>query len=1045
MNPQNSLSKLKPEGGESLLPTGKDPINWMAGNSVAANLLMLFLLVGGLFWGTQIKQEIFPEFTLDQVVVKVIYPGASPEEVAEGIILPIEEAIQNVDGIEEITSVANEGSGTVRVEAHIDADLQLLATEIKNEVDRIYAFPDDAEEPLVTIPSHKRQVMTMLVYGEHERRVLREVTEMIRDQLLQDPDITQVELLGERPLEMSIEISHAALQSYNLKLADIALKVKKASQDIPGGTIKTEGGDILVRMTERKDYKEEFSHIPIISSANGTIVTLGEIAEIRDDFEDTDRFVFYNDQPALGIDIYRIGDQTPIEVADAVFKQLDKLRLTLPDGIFIDTVNDRSEKFKQRIWLLVKNGYLGLGLVFILLAIFLEARLAFWVTMGIPISFLGSLLFIPLFDVSINMVSLFAFIIALGIVVDDAIVVGENVYSYKQRGYGSFRAAVLGVKEVAVPVTFSILTNIATFLPLYFVPGTMGKIFRNIPVVVCCVFLISLIEAVFILPAHLGHQKPAKNRLLIFITRQQQKVSSAIAALIKNVYGPFLVVSLRFRYVSITVGIVLLMITISYVKSGRMGMTLFPKVEQDYAYARVTLPVGVPVSETLAVSHKLSQSANRLVDEIGREKQLKGILSYVDRNMTWTQVHMTAPEERPVSTGDFTKRWRRMVGGLAGVEHLQFKADMGGPGGSSAALTVELQHRDTEVLASASAELAEALTSFPLVSDVDDGFMPGKDQFDFTLKAAGYRLGLQPADVARQIRNAYYGFEVFRQLRGRNEMKIMVRTPEAERESEYYLEEMLISTPKGVKVPLLDIVEIKKGKAYTSIERRDGRRIVNVTCDVTPQSQADMVSAVLKKDILPVLQEKYQGLNFSFAGRESDRIESMAALGKGMLIALMIVYLLLAIPFRSYIQPAIIMISIPFGVVGAIAGHLLMGYSLSLLSMFGIVALSGVVVNDSLVLIDFANRRVGEGVTPYVAIINAGTQRFRPIILTTMTTFFGLIPMIFETSRQARFLIPMAISLGFGILFSTLIILIMVPALYIILEDIKGLWQNLKA
>ncbi len=1039
MNPQNNLTKIRPEGGESRLLSGKGPINWMAGNSVAANLLMLFLLVGGLFWGTQIKQEIFPEFTLDQVVVTVIYPGASPEEVAEGIILPIEEAIQNVDGIEEITSIANEGSGTVRVEAHIDADLQLLATEIKNEVDRIYAFPDDAEEPLVTIPSHKRQVMTMLVYGEHEPRVLREVTELIRDQLLQDPDITQVELLGERPLEMSIEISHAALQSYNLKLADIALKVKKASQDIPGGTIKTEGGDILVRMTERKDYKEEFSRIPIISSASGTIVTLGEIAEIRDGFEDTDRFVFYNDQPALGIDIYRIGDQTPIEVADAVYKQLDKLLLTLPDGIFIDTVNDRSEKFKQRIWLLVKNGYLGLGLVFILLAIFLEARLAFWVTMGIPISFLGSLLFIPLFDVSINMVSLFAFIIALGIVVDDAIVVGENVYSYKQKGYGSFKAAILGVKEVAVPVTFSILTNIVTFMPLYFVPGTMGKIFRNIPVVVSCVFFISLIEAVFVLPAHLGHQKEAKNRLLIFITRQQQKVSRAIASLIKNVYGPFLVFSLRFRYVSMTIGIVLLMITIAYVKSGRMGMTLFPKVEQDYAYARVTLPVGVPVTETLAVSRKLSQSANRLVDEIGRGKQLKGILSYVDRNMTWTQVHMTSPEVRPVSTGDFTKRWRRLVGGLPGVEHLQFKADMGGPGGSSAALTVELQHRDTEVLAAAGAELAEALTSFPLVSDVDDGFMPGKDQFDFTLKAAGYRLGLQPADVARQIRNAYYGFEVFRQLRGRNEMKIMVRTPEAERESEYYLEEMLISTPKGVKVPLLDIVEIKKGKAYTTIERRDGRRIINVSCDVTPQNQADMVGAAVKKDILPALQEKYQGLNFSFAGKQSDRMESMAALSKGMLIALMIVYLLLAIPFRSYIQPAIIMISIPFGIVGAIAGHLLMGYGLSLLSMFGIVALSGVVVNDSLVLIDFANRQVREGTTPYAAIINAGTQRFRPIILTTMTTFFGLMPMIFETSRQARFLIPMAISLGFGILFSTVIILIMVPALFIILEDIKGL------
>ncbi|MBN2808890.1 MAG: efflux RND transporter permease subunit [Deltaproteobacteria bacterium] len=1020
----------------------KGPIHWMVGNPVAANLLMLFLLVGGLFWGTQIKQEVFPEFTLDQVVVSVVYPGASPEEVADGIILPIEEAIANVDGIKEVVSIANEGSGTVRVEAQTGTDLQRLATDIKNEVDRIYAFPEDAEEPLVTIPSHKRQVITVLVYGQQEPKVLREVTEMIRDQLLQDPGITQVELLGERPLEMSIEVSQALLQSYNLKLSDIASKVNGAAQDIPGGTIKTEGGDILVRMTERKDYKNEFSKIPIISGANGTIVTLGEIAEIRDDFEDTDKYLFYNDQPALGIDVYRIGDQTPIEVADAVFRQIGRLRQSLPQGVSIDTVDDNSENFRQRISLLVKNGCFGLCLVFILLAIFLEMRLAFWVTMGIPVSFLGSLLFIPLFGVSINMVSLFAFIVALGIVVDDAIVVGENVYSYKQKGYSSFAAAVAGVKEVAVPVTFSVLTNIVTFLPLYFVPGVLGKIFRTIPVVVACVFSISLIEALFVLPAHIGHQKPTRNPLLLFFSRQQQKISGAIASLIKNVYGPLIELSLRFRYVTMVVGIVVLMITIAYVKSGRMGMTLFPKVESDYAYAQATLPVGVSVAETLAVSRKLSQSANSLLDEIGREKQLKGILTYVDRNTTWIKVHMIPPEERQVNTGDFTQRWRSLVGGITGVENLQFQADRGGPG-SGAALTVELQHRDTEVLAAASAELAEALTSFPLVSDVDDGFTPGKDQFDFTLKAAGYRLGLDPLEVARQIRNAYYGFEVFRQLRGRNEIKIMVRTVEEEREAEYYLEEMLISTPKGVKVPLLDIVDIKKGKAFTTIERRDGRRIVNVTCDVTPQSQADMVGAVLKKDILPRLQEKYQGLNYSFAGKQSDRMESMAALGKGMVVALMLVYLLLAIPFRSYIQPAIIMVSIPFGIVGAIFGHLLMGYSLSILSMFGIVALSGVVVNDALVLIDFANHQVLEGATPYAAIINAGIQRFRPILLTTLTTFLGLMPMIFETSRQARFLIPMAISLGFGILFSTLIVLVMVPALFIIYEDVKGLWCGL--
>ena len=1009
----------------------------MAQNTVAANLLMVFLLVGGFFWGTQIKQEVFPEFDLDQVRISVTYPGASPEEVEEGIILPIEEALQGINDIDKITSSSNEGSGSVTVEAVIGTNMQQLATDIKNEVDRISSFPEEAEEPLVIVPSRKRRVISLVIYGDQERSVLREVTEMIRDQLLQDEEITQTELLGERPLEMSIEIPQDMLRTYNLKLADVAQKIRGASMDLPGGSLKTSGGEILVRFKERKDYKNEYAQIPIINSANGTVVTLGDIAEIKDGFAETDQFQIYNGKPALGIDIFRVGKQTPITVADAVNKHMERLTKILPEGVKVDTVNDRSEIFRQRINLLVKNGYIGLILILVLLGLFLEARLAFWVTMGIPISFLGSLLFIPFFDVSINMVSLFAFIISLGIVVDDTIIIGENVYSYRQKGYGALEAAIKGAREVAVPVFFSVSTNIITFLPLYFVPGVMGKIFRNIPVVVACVFFISLIEALFVLPAHLGHQKEVTNSVMKFFNRGQQRFSNGFTSLVKNVYGPFLTFSLRFRYVSITIGIVILMITISYVKSGRMGITMFPKVESDFAYAKATLPVGVPVEATREVHNQLMASAEKIINDIGRQAQVKGILSYVDKNSTWIQVFMTPPEERPVNTGDFTKRWRKSVGSIPGIENLKFQSDFGGPG-SGAALTVELQHRDTVVLEEASAELAKALGFFSIVSDIDDGFTSGKDQLDFTLKPVGYQLGISPMDIARQIRNAYYGYEVRTQLRGRNEVKVMVRNPEAERKAEYYLNEMMLSTPKGIKVPLRDIVEIKRGKAFTTITRRNGRRVVSVTCDVTPPSEAEMVLESIKKETLPLLKEKYTGLDYSFEGKQADRKASMAALARGMALALLIVYVMLSIPFKSYIQPSIIMISIPFGIVGAIVGHLIMGYSLSILSMFGIVALSGVVVNDSLVLIDFANRRVREGATPYAAIINAGIQRFRPILLTTLTTFFGLMPMIFETSRQAKFLIPMAISLGFGILFSTIIILIMVPALYIIIEDLKN-------
>lgn len=1020
----------------------KGPIAWMAGNPVTANLFMIFLLVGGFFWGTQIKQEVFPEFELDLVEISVGYPGASPEEVEQGIILPIEEAIQNISGIEEITSTASEGSGSVRVEAPLDVDIQQLATDIKNEVDRIATFPDEAKEPLVTVPSRKRQVVTLVIYGNQTRKVLREITERIRDQLIQDEEITQAELLGENPFEMSVEVSQDVLRAYNLTLGEIADKIRNASIDLPGGTIKTVGGEILVRMKERKDYKQEYASIPIITTATGTIVTLGEIAKITDGFEETDQFLIYNNMPALGIDVFRIGKQTPISVSDAVLAQVRGLQGSLPDGVYVDTVNDRSEMFRQRIQLLLRNGALGLILVFALLAVFLEARLAFWVTMGIPISFLGSLLFIPHFGVSINMISLFAFIICLGIVVDDTIVVGENVYSYKQQGLSSFEAAVKGAKEIATPVTFSIITNIVTFMPLYFVPGTMGKIFRTIPVVVAAVFFISLIEALFVLPAHLSHQKEIKNSFLAFFIRQQQKFSDGFTSFVKRVYGPSVKFSLRFRYVSVTIGIVILMVTMAYVKSGRMGITMFPKIEADLAYASATLPVGVTGQDTIDVHDQMMNAANQVIAEIGREKQVKGVLSFINKNTVWIQVHMVDPETRLLNTSEFTTRWRKATGNIPGTDSMKYKADHGGPG-SGAALTIELQHRNTEVLEQASKELASALGFFPLVSDIDDGFTAGKDQFDFKLTPAGYQLGLTPMSVAQQIRNAYYGFEALTQLRGRNEIKIRVKHPDNERKHEYYLEEMLVTTPTGVKVPLAEIAEITRGKAFTTISRRDGRRVISVTADVTPQDKAEMVLESIKKDTLPTLEAKYQGLHFSFEGKQADRKESMAALFRGLALALMLVYMLLAIPFKSYIQPAIIMVSIPFGIVGAIVGHLIMGYSLSLLSMFGIVALSGVVVNDALVLIDFANRQVRDGATHYAAIVNAGIKRFRPIILTTLTTFFGLMPMIFESSRQARFLIPMAISLGFGILFSTIIILVLVPSLYIIVEDIKGAFEKI--
>ena len=1018
----------------------RGPIAWMAGHSVTANLLMLVFLVGGVIWGSRIKQEVFPDFDLDIVNITVPYPGASPEEVERGIVLAVEEAVQGLEGIKEMSASAQEGVGKVTVEILEGENIQRLAQDIQNEVDRISSFPEEAEDPVVVIAQRKRYVVSMALHGDQSEWDLREVAEDIRDRLIQDPDITQVEMEGVRSYEISIELSQATLRAYNLTLEEVAQRIGRASVESPGGAIKTEGGDILVRMKERRDWGPEFGKIPIITANDGTEVLLENIAVIKDGFEETDNFATYNGKPAVMIMVYRVGDQTPISVSDAVRRQVEIINQNLPPGLALDARNDRSDIYRQRLNLMLRNGYLGLGLVFVLLAIFLEARLAFWVSLGIPISILGSFLFLPAMGVSINMISLFAFIVTLGIVVDDAIVAGENIYQYRQSGLSWFEAAVRGAREIAMPVTFSVLTNIVAFMPMLFIPGFMGKVFRQIPLVVICVFGVSLIESLFILPAHIGHRKRENpSGLFGWLHGQQQRFSDFFTRMIRTKYGPFLNLTLRYRYLTLSAGIVVLLITVAYVKSGRMGFELFPKVESDYAMVTAKLPFGTAVQKTEQVQQILVKAGQQIARENGGDNLVEGIYAVINGNETRVRVYLTPPEVRPISTAGLTELWRESVGTLPGLEFLKFESDAGGPG-SGAAISVELSHRRIDILEKASAELAEAMGFFPNVTDIDDGFAPGKQQIDFQIKPEGRSLGLRSREVARQIRHAYYGAEVLRQQRGRNEVKVMVRLPAKERASEYNLEQMIMRTPGGIEIPLSEAVDLKRGRAYTTIDRRNGRRVVTVSADVQPRSQADQITQSLKADTLPALQQKYPGLTYSFEGRQADSRESMQSLKTGLLMALVVIYAMLAVPFNSFIQPIIIMMSIPFGIVGAVTGHLIMGYSLSVMSMFGVVALSGVVINDSLVLIDFANRQKKSEMNAHDAIYSAGIQRFRPVLLTTLTTFGGLAPMIFETSRQARFLIPMAVSLGFGIVFATLITLVLVPCLFLIVEDLKQLF-----
>ena len=793
-------------------------------------------------------------------------------------------------------------------------------------------------------------------------------------------------------------------------------------------------------MSERRDYAREFENIPVITMDNGSQVLLGDIATISEGFEDSYNSATFNGKPAILMDVFRIGDQTPSGVAQAAYKELENMGSFLPEELKIGIADDDSKLFEQRAELMLKNGMFGLILVIIFLALFLDIRLAFWVAMGIPISFMGAFLVFPATDFTINIISMFAFIIALGIVVDDAIVSGENIYSYRQQGYGRLKAAVEGAKEIAVPITMSVLTNVIAFIPLLFVPGIMGKVFSVIPIVVVAVFAFSLIECLFILPSHLTFKKADENksRHLRHFIDFQKGFNRRFTTFVNTYYGGFLRSAVKYRYLTFALFMAVLVGFGGYVFSGRMGMQLFPSVESDYAFASATLKLGAPEDRINAVSQMLVDRAQEIVDENGGENLSTGIYATINGNTTEVRAFLSDPEIRPISTARFTQIWREKVGEVAGVDTLAFQSNRGGPG-SGASLTVELSHRDTRVLDEAAIRLADILDEFPMTKDIDDGSAQGKQQYDFKMKELGYTLGLTTADVARQVRAAFYGSEAFKQQRGRDEIRVLVRLPKEERESEYALKNLIIQAPNGSEVLLRDVVTMTQGRAYTTINRRDGRRNIQVQADVDPPEQTNRVIAALKKDALPELQQRYPGLTYSFEGRQAEIRDSVTSLFWGLFAVLFIMYALLAVLFGSYSQPFMVLIAIPFSAIGAVIGHFIMGYSLSVMSLFGMLALAGVVVNGSLVLIDFSNRKREKGMDMGDALQEASIQRFRPILLTTLTTFVGLAPMIFETSRQAKFLIPMAISLGYGILFSILVTLLLIPALYTIIEDFKKL------
>ena len=1054
----------------------KKAIAWMAHNSVAANLLMMLMLFVGLISVINIPQEVFPEFSLDSIQITVEYPGATPVEVEEAVVRRVEEQIQSIDGIRRITSVAAENVGTVVAELQLGVDVSEVLDKIKAEIDRITTFPEETEQPEVQELTNRQQVIQLAIHGENvNEKALKELANRIKDDLSATPEISFVRLGGVRNYEISIEVSEEALRAYGLSLLNVAAAVRMGSLDLPGGSVETQTEEVLIRTKGQNYTASEFEDIVVLGRPDGTTVRVKDLATVHDGFEDEDLVTELDGTRSVFVEIFRSGDERVLEGVEVVNNYVEELRPSLPAGIEISIWQDTSKILKSRLSLLVKNGIMGLLLVVLALALFLDLRLALWVSMGIFISFMGAFAVMVYLDVSINLLSLFAFILAIGIVVDDAIVIGENIFFEQARGGSPVEAAIAGATRLARPVIFAVFTTVAAFSPLLFAPGLIGKITREIPKIVITVLALSLIESLFILPMHLSHKRKRGRResfltpLVRFIERIQGWISRQMTRFINGPLHRGLSFSVNHygKVMAIATGLVI--ISVGLVAGGYIRFSFLPDIEGENVVARLEMPEGTPTEETQRIMRYILTKGEEAAAEIQSEladdhpDMVQHVYASVGQQPSLNQgpnaqsgtiliqshlaeinFELLDAEIREPSAESFETLWREKVGAIPNAQNLTFSSALitfGKP------IQLELASPDPTLLERAVERVKGELSEFGGVFEIQDDQERGKREVQLALLPNARTLGVSVDDLARQVRAAYYGAEALRIQRGRDEVKVMVRLPEEERDALADLQNLRIRTSTATQVPLSEVAHATLGYSSSNIQRRDRQRVVTVSADVDPDVvSAQEVVTALNNDLVPQLQADYPGLRVSFEGEQREQADAMSALLRGFLVALFVIYALLAIPFRSYGQPLVIMGAIPFGIIGAILGHLLLGLQLGMLSLFGIVGLSGVVVNDSLVLIDFVNQKYREGMPMSEAILVAGKQRFRPIFLTSITTFLGLFPLILEKSVQAQFLIPMAVSLGFGLLFATAIIMLVVPALammqYDATQGLKKLFSN---
>lgn len=1031
-------------------------IRWFARNDIAAN----FLLFGILLWGAwslveKVPLEVQPAIKFEEVDITVAYRGGSPDDVERTVLLPIEGALEGLNGVDFVESRASSGGGRVTVRAKSGQDVRRMQEEIKTRLSLLTNLPSETEPPQITIPDSAKwfDVIKIAVVGEMDEADLLRAARRVRDDMVEIRGISQANVLGANPLEISVEADPMRLRDFGLTFADLATAIQRSSLDLPAGQIQTDEGSLMIRSKGQAYNRQEFEDI-VISNKNGSEIRLGDVASVSDGFEEGKKIMRLNGKPTLLVEVLRLNDENALEIAKAVKHYVATCSERFPHGISLHTWDDSSVELEGRLGTLVTSLVQGGFLVLLVLGLFLRPMIAFWVLLGIPVSFAGGFIMMPYFGMTANVMSIFGFIIVVGIVVDDGIVTAENIYIKLKEGMMPLDAVTEGAAEVAVPVTFGALTTIVAFIPLMFFDGFYGTFSKQIPPVVSAVLIFSLIESKLALPCHLKHVKVHRKRFNTF-ERFQKKIADSLEFFVDRIYDPTLRLATRHRYVTLAGFAALAMASVGILTSGRLGFVNMPSIDQNRIVARILMPADTQVKTTdervRKVAAVVAQLRNEFVDH-GTGKSL--IRDMITSSGGWTGSSDVEPREGYVTisvldpgmrsepgprNSEIANRWLELVGKLPDVENFRISGERGyghSRGSDQESLNVEIRGPASDEKTAVTREVKNLLESYDGIASAWSNAGGNRDELLIKIRPEGESLGLTQRDLANQVRAAFFGQQAQRIQRDRDDIRVMVRMPLAQRQSLGTLDNLRIRTPSGGEAPFRTVASAEFARARSNITRIDGAQVVSVSAQ--PVDETVDVVAISRNLVsrLDGILNKHHELSWRYTGYVADHEETKNRTMIGGIALFFALYALLAIPFRSLYQPFFVMLAVPFGAIGALFGHMILGITPSYLSVFGILALAGVVVNDSLVMVDFINQKTRAGEDVYESVVQSGTRRFRPILLTSLTTFVGLVPLIFDRSLQAQLLIPMAVSLAFGILFATAITLFLIPSAYLAAEDL---------